>query len=272
MERKRVVLGITSETVDKLKQAITNKISTSLTEQLKDQPQAFERLVELGLVESDLLENPDELDLIGTIRQFKERISELAATEPSVLAHLDVRPLDVMRSDETQLSLPPKAPLVQVPLTIVFSDLEGFTSFTSERGDIEASALLTDHYDTVSAITKSRGGRVIKKIGDGHMLAFPEPAAAVMASLDLTEAAPKPLRLRAGAHRGPVVQTSDDLLGHVVNVASRVTDLASGGESLITRQVREEAGALPHVAFVQTRTEHLAGVDEEIEVSEAIVA
>lgn len=272
MERKRIVLGIPSDTVDKLKQAITNKISASLTEQLKDQPEAFERLVELGLIEPGVLERPEDLDLVGTIRQFKDRISELAATEPSVLAQLEVRPLDVMRSDESQLSLPPKVALVQVPLTVVFSDLEGFTSFTSERGDLEASALLTDHYDAVQAITKSRGGRVVKKIGDGHMLAFPEPAAAVMASLDLTEAAPKPLRLRAGAHRGPVVQTGDDLLGHVVNVASRVTDLAAGGESLITRQVREEAGALPHVAFVHTRSERLAGVDEDVEVSEVVMA
>jgi adenylate cyclase len=271
MERKRVGLGITSDTFDKLKQAIANKISTSLTEQLKDQPEAFARLVELGLVEPGLLEHPDDLDLVSTIRQFKERISELAATEPSVLAQLEVRPLDVMRSDESQLTSPAKAALVQIPLTVVFSDLEGFTSFTSERGDIEASALLTDHYDAVEAITKSRGGRVVKKIGDGHMLAFPEPSAAVMASLDLTGAAPKPLRLRAGAHRGPVVQTDDDLLGHVVNVASRVTDLASGGESLITRQVREGAGALPHVAFVHTRMEQLAGVDEGVEVSEVVV-
>jgi adenylate cyclase len=272
MEKKRVVLGITSDTVEKLKQAISDKISASLTEQLKDQPEAFSRLVELGLVDPDLLENPGELDLASTLRQFKDRISELAATEPSVLAQLEVRPLEVMRSDGADLSLPSKTTLVQVPLTVVFSDLEGFTSFTSERGDLEASALLTDHYDAVEAITKSRGGRVIKKIGDGHMLAFPEPAAAVMASLDLTEAAPRPLRLRAGAHRGPVVQTSDDLLGHVVNIASRVTDLAAGGESLITRQVREETGALPHVAFVHTRTERLEGVDEDVEVSEAVVA
>ena len=59
-----------------------------------------------------------------------------------------------MRTEEP-LSLPSTA-VSQVPLTVVFSDLEGFTSFTSERGDIEASALLTDHYDVVEAITRSR--------------------------------------------------------------------------------------------------------------------
>jgi len=71
----------------------------------------------------------------------------------------------------------------------VFSDLEGFTSFTSERGDLEASALLSDHYDAVESITRGKGGHVVKKIGDGHMLSFNAPSAAVMALLDLTAAA-----------------------------------------------------------------------------------
>lgn len=268
MERKRVVRGITPETIDKLKQAISSRITASLTEQLRDAPEAFERLVELGLVDPDLLEGQEEVDLAATVRQFRDRIAELAATEPSVLQQLEVRPLEVMRTDESEL--PKSSGFVRVPMTVLFSDLEGFTSFTSERGDLEASALLTDHYDTVEAITRSRGGRVIKKIGDGHMLAFAEPAAAVMASLELTDAAPGPLRLRAGAHQGAVLQASDDLLGHVVNVASRVTDLASGGTALVTRDVRESVGALPNVAFGNTRSEHLDGVDEEVEISQVL--
>lgn len=268
MERKRGIRGITPDTIDKLKQTISSRITASLTEKLREEKEAFERLVELGLVDADLLDQPDDVDLTTAIRQFRDRIAELAATEPSVLQQLEVRPLEVMRTDEAEL--PKSSGFVRVPMTVVFSDLEGFTSFTSERGDLEASALLTDHYDTVEAITRSRGGKVIKTIGDGHMLAFGEPAAAVMASLDLTGAAPRPLRLRAGAHQGAVLQANDDLLGHVVNVASRVTDLASGGTALVTRDVRESVGALPHVAFEHTRSERLDGVEEDVEVSEVL--
>lgn len=249
-----------------LREAITARISASLSEQLRDQPEAFERLVELGMVDPDLLDKPDELDLAATVRRFRDRISELAATEPSVLAQLEIRPLEVMRHEEP--ALPPTRNVSQVPLTVVFSDLEGFTTFTSERGDLEASALLADHYDAVESITRSRGGQVVKKIGDGHMLAFGEPSAAVMASLDLTLAAPKPLRLRAGAHNGAVVQTSDDLFGHVVNVASRVTDLASGGMSLVTEDVRQAAGSMPLVTYTNTRSVTLDGLSEDVEVSE----
>lgn len=251
---------------ERLKEAITARVSASLSDQLRDQPEAFAKLVELNLVDPELLDDPDALDLTDTIGRFRDLIAERAATEPSVLAQLEIRPLDVMRTEEP-VSVPSTG-VSQVPLTVVFSDLEGFTSFTSDRGDLEASALLTDHYDAVESITRSRGGRVIKKIGDGHMLSFNEPAAAVMASLDLTAAAPQPLRLRAGAHRGAVIRIDDDLLGHVVNVASRVTDIASGGMSLVTEDVQSAAGAIPTVTFGDRRSVQLAGVAEAVIITE----
>lgn len=251
---------------ERLKEAITAKVSASLSEQLREQPEALAKLVELNLVDPALLDDPVSLDLTDTIRRFRDLIAERAATEPSVLAQLDIRPLEVMRTDEPIAQ--PAPGVSQLPLTVLFSDLEGFTSFTSERGDLEASALLADHYDVVEAIARSRGGRVIKKIGDGHMLSFNEPAAAVMASLDLTAAAPKPLRLRAGAHQGAVVRIEDDLLGHVVNVASRVADLASGGMSLVTEEVRSAAGTIPLVTYGTPRTVQLAGVAESVDITE----
>ncbi len=255
---------------EKLKEAITAKVSASLSEQLREQPEALAKLVELNLVDPALLEDPDVLDLTDTIRRFRDLIAERAATEPSLLAQLEIRPLEVMRTEEP-VALPSPG-VSRVPLTVVFSDLEGFTGFTSERGDLEASALLTDHYDVVESITRSRGGRVVKKIGDGHMLSFNEPAAAVMASIDLTAAAPKPLRLRAGAHLGAVVRTDDDLLGHVVNVASRVADLATGGMSIVTEQVRSAAGTIPTVVYGNPRTVQLDGVTEALEVTEVSAA
>lgn len=255
---------------EKLKEAITAKVSASLSEQLREQPEALAKLVELNLVDPALLDDPDTLDLTDTIRRFRDLIAERAATEPSVLAQLEIRPLDVMRTEEP-ISLP-AAGVSQVPLTVVFSDLEGFTGFTREQGDLEASALLTDHYDVVEAITRSRGGRVVKRIGDGHMLSFNEPAAAVMASLDLTVAAPRPLRLRSGAHQGAVVRTDDDLLGHVVNVASRVADLASGGMSLVTEEVRSSAGTIPSVIYGDSRIVQLQGVAETVGISEVLAA
>lgn len=268
MAKRRVV--VPPGLGERLREAITARVSAGLSEQLRDQPEAFSKLVELNLVDPALLDDPETLDLPDTIRRFRDLIAERAAIEPSVLGELEIRPLDVMRT-EGPLDLPATGES-RVSLTVVFSDLEGFTSFTSERGDLEASALLTDHYAVAEAITRSRGGRVIKRIGDGHMLSFAEPAAAVMAALDLMEAAPQPLRLRAGAHQGAVVRSGDDLLGHVVNVASRVTDIASGGTSLVTEAVRSGAGPIPTVAYGDRLTVRLDGVTDAMEISEISAA
>ena len=61
---------------------------------------------------------------------------------------------------------------------------------------------------------------MVKRLGDGLLLTFPTAESAVLACLELVDADPTPLRLRAGAHTGEVVVLRDDVLGHVVNVAS----------------------------------------------------
>ncbi len=255
------------ETADRVKRAVV----TSLAQKLRERPETYDRLIEAGLVDAATISrSPEDLDVAAIVRQFRIGISEMARSQPSVLSRLDVRPLEVVCCDEEELEASRR--MLQVPLTVVFSDLEGFTSFTSAHGDLEAGAMLTDHYDAVDAIVRSRGGRVMKTIGDGHLMSFEEPAAAVMAAVDLVGAAPEPLRLRAGAHKGSVVQTDNDLLGHVVNVAARVTQLAAGGVALVTTDVHDAAGRLPRIAFEPARTERVAGLDDPVEVCEVHAA
>jgi len=244
---------------------------TGLPQKIRDRPQILERLIEFGLADADTLEHlPEDIALGSIIKRFSIAIGEMARSQPSVLNRLDVKPLEVLCCDEDELEA--SRQMLQVKRTVVFSDLEGFTSFTDARGDLEAGAFLTDHYEAVEAIVRSRGGQVMKTIGDGHLLSFEEPAAAVMAAVDLVGASPKPLRLRAGAHIGSVVQLESDLLGHVVNVAARVTELAAGGVSLVTTGVRDGAGRLPRVVFEPPRTERVAGVADPVEICEVRAA
>ena len=109
---------------------------------------------------------------------------------------------------------------------MAFTDLEDFTTYTEAQGDDAASRLLIGHHRESEPIVGRRGGRVLKRLGDGLMLTFPEPEAAVLACLELSEAAP--LRLRAGIHGGKVLVTGDDVIGHVVNLAARVTRPPTG--------------------------------------------
>jgi adenylate cyclase len=72
-----------------------------------------------------------------------------------------------------------------VELTVAFTDLEDFTTYTEAEGDDAASRLLIGHHRESGPIVRSRGGRVLKRLGDGLMLTFPEPEAAVLACLEL---------------------------------------------------------------------------------------
>jgi adenylate cyclase len=153
-------------------------------------------------------------------------------------------------------------------LAVVFTDLEGFTAFTSANGDEAASRLLTEHLLAAGPVVRSRGGRQVKRLGDGLLLTFPAAEAAVLACLELVEAA-TPLRLRAGVHVGDVVVRRDDVLGHVVNVSARVTESAKGGQVLVTGDVRDAVGELHGVRFGRARRRRFQGIDQSVLVCPA---
>jgi adenylate cyclase len=106
---------------------------------------------------------------------------------------------------------------------------------------------------------------VVKRLGDGLMLSFPSPEAAVHAALDLVDV-PAELRLRAGVHCGLAVQTGDDLIGHDVNIAARVAASATGDQVLATVAVREAVGPLRGVHFGRARRRVFKGLGEAISV------
>ena len=70
---------------------------------------------------------------------------------------------------------------------------------------------------------------------------------------------PGPLRLRAGVNWGEAVVTRDDVIGHLVNVAARVTETAKGGEVLVTEAVQDRVAGLPRRVVRQVATPGLQG-------------
>jgi len=232
-------------------------------------PDVAATAVEVGLVDREWLEDPGRHPVssatpLDVVERFLERSAE---RRPSFLARIGLSTLQALswRSEEGGEG-------VTQTLAVVFTDLEGFTRYTARAGDEAASALLAQHHLAIGPVVRGRGGRVLKRIGDGLMLAFPDPAAAVHCALELLDTAPEPLRLRAGVHCGEVVVTRDDVIGHVVNVAARVTEAAGGGEVLVTDAAADSAGELRGVVLSRGRRRHFKGVDEPVRVHKATVA
>jgi len=58
----------------------------------------------------------------------------------------------------------------------------------------------------------------------------------------LTRSVSKPISPRIGINAGPVIYRDADYFGREVNLASRVGARATGGEVLVTREVKAAAG------------------------------
>jgi adenylate cyclase len=132
-------------------------------------------------------------------------------------------------------------------VTIVFSDIEDSTALNERLGDAAWVALLDAHDQVIRKLVARAGGHVVKSQGDGFMLAFGDPAAAVGVAISMQRALTvsrrralrrTPIRVRIGVHAGTVVHREGDYFGLNVAMAARVAALAVGGEILATEGVR----------------------------------
>jgi len=135
--------------------------------------------------------------------------------------------------------------------TVVFTDIVGFTEYTALQGDAEALALLTAQEDLVNRLLPD-GARIVKELGDGLLLWFPEASSAISTCVELqthfeqeAEESLLPLGVRIGVHAGTQTVRRDDLVGHDVNLASRIADVAGPGEVLVSEATIEQARAVP---------------------------
>jgi class 3 adenylate cyclase len=240
--------------------AVKRALASGIADVLRKDPERLSQAVETGLVSREWLERPGEAPVSeSTPVEVMERWLERSVEQkPSTLATLGLNAIQVLswRGEEGDGGQTAR-------LAVVFTDLEGFTSFTAANGDEAASRLLTEHLQAAGPVVRSRGGRLVKRLGDGLLLTFPAAEAAVLACIELVEAS-GPLRLRAGIHTGDVVVRRDDVVGHVVNVAARVTESAKGGHVLVSSAVRDEVGELPGVRVGRARRRRFRGIDESV--------
>jgi adenylate cyclase len=155
--------------------------------------------------------------------------------------------------------------------TVVFTDLVGFTEFTAERGDAEAYELLVRQEAIVRAALPP-AARLVKELGDGLLLWFDDPRAAVCTTVEMQVAfeaeavvTDLPLWVRIGLHWGRAARRGDDVIGHDVNVAARIMRLAGPGEVLLSHETRVAAGPdVPGVVFDELGPVVMRGIPEPV--------
>ncbi len=136
-------------------------------------------------------------------------------------------------------------------VTVMFTDIAGFTTLSEQMDAAAAARLLNHHFAILCRAVDAHGGTVDKFLGDGMLAFFGAPdrlkghaAAAVRAAAaireelenDNREAAAKgrpPLRVRIGIHTGSVIvgnigasdRVNYTIVGDTVNVSQRLQEL-----------------------------------------------
>jgi adenylate cyclase len=147
------------------------------------------------------------------------------------------------------------------PPAMCFLDITGYTRLTEERGDEAAAELAARLAGLVRRSAQEHGGTPVKWLGDGVMFYFREPAAAVLAAVEMVEVLGRQglPPAHVGIHAGPVVFQEGDYFGRTVNLAARIAEYARPGEVLVSQEVVDAADAAP-VSFTEIGPVELKGV------------
>ena len=153
-------------------------------------------------------------------------------------------------------------------VTILFSDIEGFTQMTERLGDQRMQQVLQGHNDIVRHQVAAYGGFEVKSLRDGFMLAFSSARRALQCSISIQRAfaahnqehPEEPVRVRIGLHTGEFVQEMEDFFGKNVILASRIADQAQGGEILVSSLLKELTDSGGDIRFGEMREVELKGL------------
>src|SRR4051812_24202436 len=106
------------------------------------------------------------------------RLSALTSERPGALREVGMSALQVWQG----LSEAQGRGRGDRELTIVFTDLADYSNWALEAGDTQALRLLRDVGEAVEPEICSRGGTIVKRLGDGLMAVFDEPGPAIEAA------------------------------------------------------------------------------------------
>jgi class 3 adenylate cyclase/YHS domain-containing protein len=160
---------------------------------------------------------------------------------------------------------------VRVHRSFAFVDVSGFTALTEMEGDERAVDVLTAFRSLLRDICARRGVRIAKWLGDGVMLVCVDTRPLLETILEVhyvvgEVGAVETVSIRSGVTCGDVIlMEGDDYIGHCVNVAARLCDLASSGEALAAPAVMDHLPSWGHVVSETHVT--LRGVEKPVPAS-----
>lgn len=131
-------------------------------------------------------------------------------------------------------------------LTIMFTDIVGFTERTAHQSRAQNKSMLQQHDRLMLPVVTQFGGRRIKSIGDALLITFRSPTDAVhcgmalhdkLAEFNATRPAVEQIHIRVAINVGEVRVEGKDIFGEPVNVAARVESVTPPDQIYFTEAV-----------------------------------
>ena len=150
-----------------------------------------------------------------------------------------------------------------VPVAVGFADLVGFTALSQQVSDAELADIVGRFESLAFDAVTASGGRVAKMIGDEVMFVVDGVADAVDTALSLAEAYADDEVLsdvRVGLAYGDVLALEGDYYGPVVNLASRIVNIAVPGAVVVSESIRDAIADDPRFVFHGLRPRNLKDI------------
>jgi adenylate cyclase len=144
-----------------------------------------------------------------------------------------------------------------------FADLVGFTALSQQLNEAELSGVVDQFEDLCFDVVTAGGGRVVKMIGDEVMFTVDSPVAAAEMALALSEGtrdADELSDVRVGMAFGTLLERESDLFGPVVNLASRITNIAFPGSIVVSREIYDLLEGTPGYVLRSMRHRYLKNI------------
>ncbi len=132
------------------------------------------------------------------------------------------------------------------PITVMFTDLAGSTSFFEKFGDTVGVAWLEEHNQIVIPQLTAHDGVLVKTIGDSVMGYFNDSTKAIQAAMAMQQALLEANRkrdekdrmhVRVALHHGLGYLRGGDVFGDVVNVTARIAKTCLPAQILVSEAV-----------------------------------
>jgi len=193
---------------------------------------------------------PDDEIAVGLIEQFDGE--DLVA----LLVHVTGLQLRAALWRRMALDAAP-----DITVAIGFADLAGYTVLSAELEPDGLSEFVGAWEELVYDTVAEHSGRVIKTIGDEAMFAGLSPQVARIAIALRDRARQRALpAVRAGLASGMVVARDGDYYGPVVNLASRLTEIAPAGTIFTSAALHDELADDPALDWTAEGTRELRSI------------